>query len=77
MSIVKLTYFKPNGTYYSSGSYIEADPNKPIFAIHNDVQRLIDKKKLPGLIENHSDFHIYAEITEHDHAFPKLFPIGE
>jgi hypothetical protein len=67
---VNLTYFKPNGTYYTSGDYITK---------LTDLQEIWDEVgimfKLPGLRPGFTDFIILVEVPEHPDNHPKLLNI--
>ena len=67
---VKLTYFKTTGKYYSEG---ECETNKEhLHEIFRDIRILSDYKKLPGLVEGHSDFITLIDVPEHKHNHPHL-----
>lgn len=71
--LVYLTYFKESGKYYSSGEMEVPDGLEP-FEVHRVVRLRAADRKLPGLIENHSDYHVYVEI-EGDEGPARLIPI--
>lgn len=65
--ILQLHYFKDSGKFYSSGHLVvdETDYNKVI----DKVKQLYKDKKLPDLVEGHSDFYVYMDSEE---AYPVL-----
>lgn len=58
--VVQLTYFKTNGKYYSSGAF-KVCGDKHISEICEVVRALVQLKRLPDLIEGHSDFDVLVE----------------
>ncbi len=70
---VKLTYFKNDGKYYSTGEY--ETQWKEMYQIFEQVKKLAELRKLPGLIEDHSYFHVLIDVPEHDNNHPHLIPI--
>ena len=68
--IVKLTYFKLSGKYYSEGSY--PTDKKQLFEIWDEVKKLQEEKYLPGLLPGHSEFHVLIDVPEHPHRHPHL-----
>jgi len=67
---IELLYFKPHGKYYSTG---ELEINEaPMYSVIDYVKRLKEEKKLPGLIEGHSDFHVVITGNGHPRGFPAL-----
>ena len=65
---VNLTYFKPNGTYYTSSNY-ETNLSH-MFEIHDEVNALQKTCKLPGILGN--DWIIFIDVPDHPHNFPKI-----
>lgn len=52
-----LTYFKRTGKYYSQGQY---EPQSDVFhKIVAEVDALVRKKELPGLMKGHSEFIVH------------------
>lgn len=72
--IVKLTYFKPSGKYYSEGHYMT--DKKRLFEIWDEVVDMQQTKNLPGLMHGHSEFHVSVDVPEHPHRHPHLVIIG-
>lgn len=66
---VQLTYFKTSGKFYTDGSYT-SDKKFP-FEVFEEVQKMKDEGKLPGLVEGATEFiiHIYPEDW-----YPALIP---
>ena len=52
--LVRLTYFKQSGKYYSEGQYITK--KKKLFEIWDEIVLLMQVGELPGLMKGHSDF---------------------
>lgn len=67
---VKLTYFKANGKFYSSGSYIT--DNMSLFQIWEEVRFFQQEGKLPGLIEGARMPIISVKVPQHQHKHPHL-----
>lgn len=68
--IVKLDMFKRNGKWYSEGEYETEE--KPLYQIWAEVRRMRDERRLPGLIEGHSDFIVSVDVPDHEHNHPHL-----
>lgn len=67
---VKLTYFKANGKFYSTGSYIST--REQLFQIWEEVQLMQNEAKLPGLIEGARMPIIWVKVPMHPHRHPHL-----
>jgi hypothetical protein len=66
---VKLTYFKPNGKFYSTGSY---NSNKEfMFQISDEVAHMALENCLPDL-NGPSKFVILIQVPDHPHSHPHL-----
>ena len=72
--LVKLTYFKQSGKYYSEGTY--TTNRKDLGSIWYDVSLLMQDKELPGLTEGHSEFIVLVDVPEHPHRHPRLILRG-
>lgn len=59
---VELTYFKQSGKYYSQG-ILQVTTDKA-WEIYEIVRRLLNEKRLPGLIEGHSNFTVHVNIPD-------------
>jgi hypothetical protein len=71
----KLTYFKDTGKYYGEGEMEIDDPNRPLFEVWAQVRHLMKLQRLPGLVENHSNFIVLVNVPDHPHDHPRLmFP---
>jgi len=70
MFYVKLTYFKSNGKFYSSGSYV-SDCNE-LWQIWDEVSTKQDRGQLPGLIEGARMPIIWVKVPQHPHRHPHL-----
>lgn len=68
--LVKLTYFKISGKYYSESSYITH--NEHLFQIWNEVEQKLSIARLPGLMVGHSPFHVLVDVPKHPHQHPHL-----
>lgn len=71
--LVKLTYFKPSGKYYSEGSY--TTNNVGLYDIWSEVRTMQIEKDLPGLTSGHSDFIISVDVPDHPCRHPHLILI--
>lgn len=67
---VELTYFQPGGKYYSLGSY--TSDCEHVFEIHEEVRKLKNLNKLPGLIGGWEGMVILIGVPEHPHNCPRL-----
>ena len=54
---ITLTYFKPTGKYYSGGSFEVPDAQEHHFTIAM-VRNMLGLRMLPGLVNNHSYYHV-------------------
>ena len=68
--LVKLTYFKLSGKYYSEISYVSKKDS--LFEIWDEVKRRRAVKRLWGLMIGHSPFHILVNVPGHPHEHPRL-----
>jgi hypothetical protein len=59
---VKLTYFKQSGKYYSEGT-LQVTTDKP-WEIYEIVRNLLKERRLPDLIEGHSNFTVHIDIPD-------------
>lgn len=73
--LVKLSYFKPTGKWYSDGE-MTVDP-MPLYEIWGRVASLAQGRLLPGLQEGHSEFIVLVDVPDHPHAHPHLIIPGE
>lgn len=73
--IVKLSYFKPNGKWYSDAEYTTS--LEQLFGIWAEVRALRDAGRLPGLIEGHSPFIVSVDVPRHPHRHPHLVMLAE
>lgn len=69
---VNLSYFKDTGKWYSDGTY--NSEKVELYAIFDEVRNLKRMKKLPGLMEGHSDFIILIDVPEHPNNGPRIIP---
>lgn len=68
---VNLTYFKDTGKYYSTGKYISQCWD--MFQIFEEVGEKMKARKLPDLVEGHSNFHTTIDVPDHPYNHPHLF----
>ena len=71
--IVKLTYFKDTGKYYTEGSYSSTLDN--LGDIWHEVQNLRSNGALPGLTPGYPLFYILIDVPDHRNNHPKLLII--
>ena len=65
--LVKLTYFKGSGKYYSEGTcYVE---QKPLYEIWEEIKKM---ETLPGLVGNWPNGFILIDVPNHEHNHPPL-----
>lgn len=65
---VELAYFKPNGTYYSSGSFETEFTD--LCNIWYSIKKKILNKELPELVKGHSDYVVLVNVPEHRDNHP-------
>lgn len=70
MYYVKLIYFKGNGKFYSSGSYISK--KTLLFEIWDEVKRFQYEGKLPGLVDGAGMPIISVKVPKHPNKHPHL-----
>ncbi len=66
---VQLTYFKSNGTFYSSGRYNTY--KMEMFQIFDEVRQLLNSGKLPDLVDN-AKFITLVNVPAHENNYPAL-----
>lgn len=70
---VRLTYFKPSGTYYSDGEYdYLADEKTLMLDIWQDVAEKLEVRQLPGLIPGHDPKIVLVDVPDHPNNHPHL-----
>jgi hypothetical protein len=73
--IVKLTYFKDTGSYYSEGE-LEVAKDTPFWAdIYKEVRERVASGDLPGLVQG-ARFHTLIEDPD-GYGVPQLILKGE
>lgn len=65
---IKLQYFKPNGKFYSDGSY--KSDKVHMFEIEDEIRQLRANGKLPGITGN--VWIIYVNAKAHPQGYPLL-----
>lgn len=60
--IIKLKYFKLNGSYYSEGE-ISLPPGVAPFAIWDIIAKHQRAQTLPGLMPGHSDYNVLVDTV--------------
>lgn len=74
--LVRLTYFKKSGKYYSEGEYISHHLH--LLDIFREVRCMVeDTKKLPGLVDGAVEFHVLIDVPNHPHSHPALIVLEE
>ena len=58
---VNLQYFKDNGTYYSSGSYMT--DKKSMYDIRDEIEKMNKDKKLPDIQGSWSFIHVEVDSS--------------
>lgn len=66
---VNLTYFKSSGKYYDQGSY-EVDASVYLHQIWDQVKKLRDTGRLPGLHDGASNYNILINVPGHPAEHP-------
>jgi len=67
---VNLTYFKSSGKYYCTGMY--TSEQSALYEIWEEVKRMQNEGKLPGLIEGARMPIIQVKVRKHPHRHPHL-----
>ena len=67
---VNLTYFKQSGKYYSQGGY--NSQKEDLQDIFDEAEDMWNRRRLPGLMEDHSPFITLIEVPDHPHDHPHL-----
>lgn len=70
MFYVKLVYFKSNGKFYSSASYVSERGH--LFEIWEEVSEFQKEGKLPGLVDGARMPLIHVKVPMHPHSHPHL-----
>ena len=75
--LVTLTYFHfPRGKYYGSGVYRSS--KQFVFEVFEEVSAMLEQRKLPGLVKNHSPYYVLVDCTEFENNYPGLIvPLPE
>jgi len=69
---VELTYFKPNGKYYSQDELKISGLGKPLHEIWSMLEGKVLARELPGLKKGHSDYLVLVDVPRHPHNCPHL-----
>lgn len=67
---VDLTYFKPNGEFYTRADYVTA--KETLAEIWAEVTEMMRKARLPGLMPGHSPFIVSVRCPGHVSDHPWL-----
>jgi len=67
---VELAYFKQSGKYYTNAFY-QSD-KEHLFEVFSEVQKLLDRRVLPGLCKNHSPYYVVIDVPSHNHDYPHM-----
>jgi hypothetical protein len=67
---VKLTYFRKQGKFYGTGSYVSEKEH--LFEIWSEVEYMNLHGKLPGLVEGAQFPIISVKVPQHPHKHPHL-----
>jgi hypothetical protein len=70
---VELQYFRPDGRYYSSGSFRVAI-GTPLWAIFVQVRTMKKLQRLPGLVDGASSYHVLVNAPGHPDEHPHIVP---
>ena len=68
---VNITYFKPNGKYYSSAEH-ELPDSFLTNGLYEAWDAVMQLSPAPGLISDGKDFIWLIEVPDHPHAHPTL-----
>lgn len=67
---VRLNYFTPTGKWYTDAQFLTT--NKPLYEIWEEVDDKLRRRRLPGLVPNHSRYMVVIDVPEHEHNHPHL-----
>lgn len=70
---VELTYFQASGKYYTDGEYESSC--EYLFDIWDEVAKMRDERRLPGLRLDHSPFIVLVNVPDHPHDHPHLIGV--
>jgi hypothetical protein len=75
---VKLDYFRKDrpGKWYSEGE-LEVDETLPLYEIWEHIDWLREHRRLPSLIEGHSDYIVLVNVPGHRHEHPHLLGVRD
>ena len=68
--VVNLQYFREGGKWYSDGSYRTFHTN--LWQIWDEVQMMLDRRELPGLMKGHDAYCITVDVPQHPNRHPHL-----
>lgn len=67
---VNLTYYREAGKFSTEGHYRTRQTD--LWEIWVEVQRMLDERKLPGLIEGHDACFVTVDVPQHVNRHPHL-----
>lgn len=71
--VVKLSYFKQSGKWYSNGDFT-VPATLSLIDIWDMVKKIMKQGKLPGLVTGGgSEFYVLCNVPGHVHEHPALF----
>jgi len=74
---IELTYFRPNGKYYTEMDYDCKELHTALYEYWNHILKLKLAGNLPGLIKGPHNFIILVEVPDHPHNHPHLIMTNE
>ena len=72
---VLLTYFNSHGKFKYEGTYRTF--KSELYQIFDEVREMHSARKLPGLVQGHSEYIVYITVPTHPHNYPSLIIGGE
>lgn len=69
--LVKLTYFKASGKYYTEGKCY-AKRGLPLFRIWELLDDMLKLGKRPGLVDGCNEFTVLIDVPDHQNNHPHL-----
>lgn len=69
---IRLTYFKPGGKFYASGTYMTE--RESFYEVIEEISQKLINGNRPGLCDGYGGFHVVVDASKHPHGYPVMFP---
>lgn len=73
--VVKLTYFRETGKFYTEGEYTSKKLN--LWEIWDELRDMLRAGKRPGLVDGKCEFYVLVEVPDHPFAHPRMIMPAE